>query len=127
VIDQFTTAFTHRLVGVHALGGTRHSRDAQERWFERLFRLLPDIEFSVQDVLVRGWPWRTRAVALVAVSAANGTYENEISQVIDIRWGRIERIHNLEDTQRLADLLLALTATGVAEAAAPPIDETPDG
>lgn len=51
----------HTFVGEHALGGTRHSREAMGRWFERLYRLFPGLDFEVKRVLVRGWPWRTVA------------------------------------------------------------------
>jgi ketosteroid isomerase-like protein len=123
VLEQFAPAFTHDFVGEHALGGERSSREAQGAWFERLFRLLPGVEFTVEDVLVRGWPWRTRAVALIRVRAtvAGRRYENEVAQTIDLRWGRITRIHNLEDTQKLAAALERLAESGLDEALAPPI------
>jgi ketosteroid isomerase-like protein len=123
VLGQLAPAFTHSFAGDHALGGERSSRDAQRAWFERVFRLLPGIEFTVHDVLVRGWPWRTRAVALIGVRAdvAGQPYENEVTQTIDLRWGRITAIHNLEDTQRLAAALEQLAAGGIDEARAAPI------
>src|SRR5438067_7259206 len=47
----------HTFPGSHPLGGTRHSSDAVRRWFERLYRLFPQLSFEVHDVVVRGWPW----------------------------------------------------------------------
>jgi ketosteroid isomerase-like protein len=125
VLDQLAPTFTHSFAGDHALGGERSSRDAQQAWFERLFRLLPGVELRVEDVLVRGWPWRTRAVALIHVRAplAGRTYENEVAQTIDLSWGRITRLHNLEDTQKLANALEQLAAAGVDEAGAEPITD----
>jgi ketosteroid isomerase-like protein len=123
VLDQFAPAFTHSFAGEHALGGERTNRDAQRAWFERLFRLLPGVTFCVEDVLVRGWPWRTRAVALIRVrtAVADQPYENEVAQTIELRWGRITRIHNLEDTQKLAAALGRLAKIGLDEAQAEPI------
>jgi ketosteroid isomerase-like protein len=123
VLDQFGPRFTHSFAGDHALGGERSSPAAQRAWFERLFRLLPGIEFRIEDVLVRGWPWRTRAVALIRVHAtvAGQPYQNEVAQTIDLRWGRITRIHNLEDTQKLAATLERLGASGLEDALAEPI------
>jgi ketosteroid isomerase-like protein len=123
VLDQFAPVFTHSFAGEHALGGVRSSRDAQRAWFARLFRLLPGVHLRLEDVLVRGWPWRTRAVALISVRAhvAGKPYENEVAQTIDLRWGRITGIHNLEDTQKLAAALERLAASGVDEAGAEPI------
>jgi ketosteroid isomerase-like protein len=125
VLEQVAPSFTHRFAGNHALGGERSRRDAQRAWFERLFRVLPGVEFRLEDVLVRGWPWRTRAVALVSVRAtvAGRPYENEVAQTIDLRWGRITRIDNLEDTQKLAAALEWLAAAGVDEAQAKPITD----
>jgi ketosteroid isomerase-like protein len=125
VLEQFAPTFTHRFAGNHALGGERSSRAAQRAWFERLFRLLPGVEFRVEDVLVRGWPWRTRALALIRVRAtvAGRPYQNEVAQTIDLRWGRITRIDNLEDTQKLAAALERLAAAGLDEAQAEPIAE----
>jgi ketosteroid isomerase-like protein len=123
VLDQFAPSFRHSFAGDHALSGDRQSVGAQPAWFERLFRLLPGIEFTLEDVLVRGWPWQTRVVALLSVRAtvAGSAYENEIAQAIELRWGRITSIHNLEDTQKLAAALARLAAAGIDEARAAPI------
>lgn len=127
VLDQLAPGFSHRFVGDHALGGERNLIDSQRLWFERLFRLLPDLEFTLNDVLVRGWPWRTRAVALFTVSGtvAGQSYRNEFVQTLEIRWGRISRVNVLEDTQKLARVLEDLAAGGVEEALAPPISDLP--
>jgi predicted ester cyclase len=54
VLDAFAPEFTHRFVGDNAMGGVRTTIDSQRRWFQRLFRLLPDIRFTVDDVIVQG-------------------------------------------------------------------------
>jgi len=46
----------HTFSGEHALGGTRHSKEALGRWFERLYRLFPGLNFEVKRVLMRDWP-----------------------------------------------------------------------
>jgi ketosteroid isomerase-like protein len=127
VIDQLAAGFIHRFAGDHALAGIRHSREATHAWYQRLFRLFPQIRFEVTDVLVRGWPWRTRAVALVSVYATipDGHYENELVQVVDLRWGRITGLSMHEDTQKLAAALTRLHSAGLPEAAAPPIEDVP--
>jgi ketosteroid isomerase-like protein len=125
-VDQGDYAYVlDRFAGDHALAGTRHHPEATRAWYQRLSRLLPGIRFEVTDVLVGGWPWRTRAVALVKAHAtvAGGPYENELAQVVDLRWGRITGLRMHEDTQKLADVLARLHAAGVPEAAAPPIQD----
>ena len=51
------------------------------------------------------------------------SYENEVVQTIDIRWGRIVAITTLEDTQKLVGALERLAAQGVEEAGAAPIED----
>jgi ketosteroid isomerase-like protein len=120
VLDMFAPEFTHRFVGDNAMGGARTSIDSQRQWFQRLFRLLPDILFTVDDVIVQGWPWRTRAVALVRtrLTAGGETFQNEFAQTLDIRWGRVTRVNVLEDTEKMARILSRIADSGNEEAAA---------
>jgi ketosteroid isomerase-like protein len=126
IVDSLADDFTYRFVGDTAIGGTRHTKAAMAEWFERLFRLFPDLRFEVRDVLVAGWPWRTRAVVLVGIQATveGEPYENELAQRLEIRWGKITRVTNLEDTQKLERALARIEAGGVEEAGAAPIDES---
>ncbi len=50
-------------------------------------------------MLVKGWPWRTRVVALVDVrtKVLGEPYRNEVAQTIELRWGRITKIRAIED------------------------------
>jgi ketosteroid isomerase-like protein len=122
VLEQFADGFEYRFVGDHALGGVRRTRAVQDEWFRRLFRLFPEIQFSVRDVLVAGWPWRTRAVALIDVFVPrDGGYRNEVAQTIELRWGRITKVTTLEDTQKLERALNRMAGEGIAEAAAEPL------
>ena len=114
----------HVFAGENALGGERHSREGFERWFERLYRLIPEIEFEVHDVAVRGWPWDT-AVAIEWTdrgTGADGTpYANHGSHWIRLRWGKSVSVHGYLDTARVDNLLDAMAAAGFDEAAAEPI------
>jgi ketosteroid isomerase-like protein len=128
VLAMFAPSFTHRFVGANAMGGVRTSLESQRRWFERLFRLLPDIEFTVEDVLVAGWPWRTRVAALLTTkgTAAGTPFRNEFAQTIELRWGRITKINVVEDTEKMGEILGRLAASGVEEAAAEQIADVSD-
>jgi ketosteroid isomerase-like protein len=116
----------HVFAGDNALGGERHSKADFERWLERLFRLIPEIEFEVHDVAVRGWPWDT-AVAIEWTdrgSGADGTpYVNQGAHWIRLRWGKGVEVHGYLDTERVTRLLERMAAAGVEEAAAAPIGE----
>ena len=116
----------HVFAGDNALGGERHSRAGFEEWLHRLYRLIPEIEFEVRDVAVRGWPWDT-AVAIEWTDrgkAADGTpYVNEGAHWIRLRWGRAVAIHGYLDTEKLTRLLEGMAAAGIEEAAAAPVGD----
>jgi ketosteroid isomerase-like protein len=112
--------------GDHALGGTRVTRQGVERWFGRLFRLLPG-PFVIRSVEVSGWPWSTRVVTSFEhqVSPPEGPgYWGAAVQTIEVRWGTAVRIRTrVLDMDRLVKTLDALAATGTREAKAAPILE----
>jgi ketosteroid isomerase-like protein len=114
----------HVFPGDGALGGERHSREAFERWFERLYALIPEIELEVHDVAVRGWPWDT-AVAVQWSDrgrAADGVpFENAGAHWIRLRWGKATQVRAYLDTERLNAIVDRLAAAGNEEAARPPI------
>jgi len=114
----------HVFPGDNALGGERRSREAMERWFERLYRLIPEIEFEVLDVAVRGWPWDT-AIAIEWTDrgrTADGVpYENEGAHWVRLRWGKAVEVHAYLDTEKVTAITERLAAAGIEEAAAPPV------
>jgi ketosteroid isomerase-like protein len=114
----------HTFPGDHPLGGTRHTRAAMERWFERLFRLYPELQFEVKRVVAKGWPWDT----WVAVEwrdhgkAADGEpYENEGAHWLRLRWGKGVYVHAYLDTAVVAESCRRMAAAGIEEASAAPI------
>lgn len=114
----------HVFPGDNAIGGERHSREAVARWFERLYRLIPDLRFEVRRVAVRGWPWDM----MVAVEwadhgqAADGVpYENEGAHWIRLQRGKATYIHAYLDTEKVTKICRRLAESGVEEAAAEPI------
>jgi ketosteroid isomerase-like protein len=124
LIAQFAPSFRYEFFGFHALSGVRHSKKAMEKFFERVFNIFPNAQFEVSNVLVKGMPWDTTVVALVKINATleNGQpYQNQISQTIRIRWGRIVEIMTLEDTQKLVRALQVQLEAGILEAGAAPI------
>lgn len=46
----------HRFAGEHCLGGKRTSTGALRRWFQRLFRLFPNLGFEIHSIVASGWP-----------------------------------------------------------------------
>lgn len=123
VVKQFAPTFSYLFVGDHALGGTRTTTEGMVRWFRRVFTVFPGTRFTVDDVLVKGWPWRTRVAVFATLDATvNGEpYTNDFIQKIELRWGRVTRITTMEDNQRCAAALRRAAEGGIAEAVAPPI------
>lgn len=116
---------TYTFEGEHALGGTRTTKAAVTRWFQRLLRLLPG-RFTIRSVQVVGWPWRAWVYTVfedVVHPAYGPAYRNHGVQVVELRWGAAVRIHTYVDTARIEKALAVLAEHGVAEAAAPPIVE----
>ena len=126
VLKTISPTITHTFSGTHALGGTRHSVEAMQRWFERLYRLSPGLNFEIRNVAVSGWPWNTTiAVEWVdrATPADGSAYVNEGVHVIRMRWGKVTYLHAYLDTQRTEAMCRGLAYFGMAEATAAPIED----
>ena len=124
-VGEMPPELYHNFPGEHALGGVRRTPEGMRRWFERLYEIFPNLDFEVERILVRGWPWDT-AVAIEWVdraTAADGVpYVNEGTHVVRLRWGKLVYLHAYLDTQKVAEVCDRLAAGGMAEAAAPPIE-----
>jgi len=114
----------HRFAGEHPLGGERHDPTAVRRWFERLYRLFPELRFTVSDTAVSGPPWdMTMTVQWRAdvVPKAGPSYVNVGAHVLRIRRGRVHCLHAYEDSQAVAAACALMAEQGIDEAAAAPI------
>lgn len=124
VLHAFAPRFDHAFLGSHALSGSRHSLAATRAWYERLFRLLPGLHFTLHAVHVHGTPWNT-------LVTAEWTEHNEGADGVRttatgvhlawLSWGRMTRLLIVPDTARLEATLARLCAAGFDEAAAAPI------
>ncbi|MCA9331247.1 nuclear transport factor 2 family protein [Candidatus Saccharibacteria bacterium] len=124
VTAMFDPRIVHTFAGSSALSGTRRSRSTAKLWYERLFRLFPDIRFQVQNVVIAGLPWDTRVAVQFRVDLSepdDKPFYNEVAQFLQIKWGHITNMHLYEDTDKLTALLSRMTAQGIDEAAAAPI------
>jgi len=124
VLRQFAGRFEHSFLGDTALGGSRRTLAATRRWYERLYRLLPDIRFDLDKIAVSGGPWNTIAV-IEWVETNSGTDNvrtyNRGIHVVHLRWGRATRLMICPDTIGLKATLDRLYAAGNLEALAAPI------
>ncbi len=126
VLAGFCPAFEHTFYGDHALGGTRHSLAATRLWYARLPRVLPNLQFTVKQIIVSGWPWDTRATVEwqdTGLCLDGHRFHNQGLHAITIRWGKVSAVRVYCDTQLLADCLRRNAAHGIDEAALPPIGD----
>jgi ketosteroid isomerase-like protein len=129
IIDSLAPEFTYRFIGDTPLGGTRAKRASMKAWFERIYRLVPDAILVPQQIVAEGYPWNTHIMTYVkfqgSLPSSNGfpgaPCENEVMQLLHLRWGRIASVLTIEDTPRFDRILPVLAATGIADATAAPI------
>ena len=75
------------------------------------------IQFEIEDILVNGPPWNTRIALLVHdfIAGHDGdTYNNRAMLFLEVRWGRLVRWEDYEDTERVAAWDAARAAQGSA-------------
>lgn len=128
MVDGLASSFEYRFHGNHALGGRRTNREAMIRWWERVIDLLPGARFDIQEVLVNGGPWRTRAAVRSYVSGdlpGGVRYENTVFQFITLVWGKVTSVETVEDLQVLERALHIVAESGKPEALAGPIGDEP--
>jgi len=123
LLNGMADNFSHTFLGDHAMGGTRTSVTKMSLWLERVFRFFPDIRFEPRSVAVSGMPWNTVVLTWVDVTVPveNDVYKNTLAQRVELKWGKVHNVINIEDTQLLAMLLDRLAAAGMVEAASAPI------
>jgi ketosteroid isomerase-like protein len=103
-----TEDMTFTFVGDTEMGAQLHTGQEFGEWFRGIHARFPGIRFTVRDVLVRGWPWRTTVAVRIGIAAtlADGShYENEIAQWLELRWGKLTDDWVLEDTLALSRAL----------------------
>jgi ketosteroid isomerase-like protein len=123
VLRAFASEFEHSFLGETALGGSRRTLAATRRWYERLYRLLPDIRFELRRISVSGGPWNTLVlVEWDETNSAGGVVTaNRGVHVLQLRWGRATRLVICPDTVGLKATLERLFLAGLKEARAAPI------
>jgi hypothetical protein len=64
------------------------------------------VQFAIEDILVNGPPWNTRIALRVHSYLQNASgvddYNNRLVAILELRWGRLIRWEDYEDTERTA-------------------------
>ena len=125
VVDGLAACFEHFFLGDHALGGSRFTLEKTRLWYERLYRLLPDISFDLRAIRISGPPWNTLVAVdwLESNSGTDGvrTFTPGV-HVVRLAWGRMTYIGIYPDTVGLVATLQRLSRAGIAEATAEKIE-----
>jgi ketosteroid isomerase-like protein len=110
----------------NAIGGTRHSAEGFQKWVARVYRIFPDLKFTIRNIVVNGWPWNTRVAVewrSEATTATGERYENDGMHFIEVRLGKIKSMHVYLNTALVRDTLKVMTDKGFKEASKPPITD----
>ena len=124
ILRAFAPGAVFCFAGDHAMGGELEGPALIRQWFQRVFRLFPDLRLQPKAIVVSGPPWDTLVATRFGVSATlpdGRTYANEGMQFLRLRWGRAVEDRLYEDTQALVAALEVVAAHGNTEAAAPPL------
>lgn len=126
MLKGLAPSFEYVFYGDHALSGRRTTQASMRLWWQRASRLMPDVKFDLDELLVTGGPWHTRIAITEIVHGPlpdGSTYNNHVHQLVHMKWGRVTSIKTLEDTQELARALDALAKAGFEDAHAAPITD----
>jgi hypothetical protein len=109
-IDEIPLAddvhFVH--LGDHQLAADLHGAEAERAWLrDELFRLLPNLRFEVEDMIIEGGPWSTR-IATRYAATRNGNVVYRGTNFGRVVWGKVVEERILPDTQALT-IALALS------------------
>ena len=125
VLKAVVPNVTHHFAGDHALGGTRHDAKALRMWFERLGRVLPNLQFDIRNIWVKGMPWNTTVIVqwVATTKLKNGDpYVNPGIHIINLRWGKVHSLDVSEDSQAVTEGLAKQAQAGIGEAIAEKIE-----
>jgi ketosteroid isomerase-like protein len=115
----------HTFAGDNCLGGTRRDKESLKRWFERVGTVLPDLQFEITDIQVKGTPAKTLVIARWSATCnlMNGDpYLNKGVHFITLNWGKAVKFNVYEDTQTVSHGLELQFQAGIKEAKAPKIE-----
>src|SRR6266567_2165829 len=108
VLRQFHPQVIFSFAGPAPLGGERSGVGAVREWFQLLYSYFPGIQFTVQQVIVQGWPWNTLVATRLSIAAPRldgNMYRNEVMQFLRLQWRKVAEDHLYEDTYKLVNEL----------------------
>lgn len=106
-----------RYPGQHTLAADIHRKADMIEWLERIKALFPKLTFEIEQVVVSGWPWDTKACTRFIACYALPDGERVRSpgmQYLRISWSKVKVDNLYLDTQMIASLLDRTIVSGPA-------------
>ena len=104
VLSTYAKDVVFRFPGNNSWAGEFRGIDAVRPWLQRFYGI--GLELSVNEILVRGWPWKTRVAIHFTdrLKAPDGAlvYENTGFIYAKATWGKIREYEVIEDTEKVA-------------------------
>ena len=111
LVEGLAPDAVHTVDGSHALSGVRSTPEDIKAWYTRLGLLFPDLTFDVHEVVVKGLPWKTTAIAVWNDSSStelDEPFQNAGVNVIELAWGKVQAIRVYTDSEYLGSYLAKL-------------------
>lgn len=124
IFASLAPKFEHWFIGEHALSGLRTSLPITRKWYERLYRIFPNIQFDLKNIVVQGMPWDTTVLVEWNDSYVllNGEKRTNLgAHVIHFKWAKADSIRIYCDTKLLLENLTIQKQGGIAEVDLPPL------
>jgi len=124
IFASLAPKFEHWLIGEHALSGLRTSLPITRQWYERLFKIFPNIHFDLKHIIVQGTLWDTTITIEWDDSyiLLNGEQRYNCGvHIIHFKWFKADSIRIYCDTKLLLDNMAIQAKGGVEEASFAPL------
>jgi ketosteroid isomerase-like protein len=124
VFASLAPKFEHWFIGDHALSGLRTSLPVTRQWYERLYRIFPNIHFDVKNIVVQGMPWNATITVEWddSYTLLNGERRWNLGvHIIHFKWAKADSIRIYCDTKLLLDNLAIQARGGVDDVGLPPL------
>ncbi len=124
VLSSLAPNFEHWFIGDHALSGLRTSLPVTRAWYERLYKIFPDLRFELKNIVVQGWPWDTTVTVEWDDRFTLRTGEHGSNcgvHIVHFKWAKADSVRIYCDTKLLMENLAIQTENGIGDAAMTPL------
>jgi ketosteroid isomerase-like protein len=119
VLSSLAPNFEHWFIGDHALSGLRTSMPVTRAWYERLYKIFPDLRFELINIVVQGTPWDTTVMIerMDLFTLRNGRQGSNVGvHIIHFKWAKADSVRIYCDTKLLIESLEVQSVHGVEDA-----------